>query len=234
VLQAAQNLLVEHFVLISSDKAVDPVNVMGATKRVAELLVQEMARIYQLNFVAVRFGNVLGSRGSVVPLFQQQIAQGGPITITHPEMTRFFMTIPEAVHLVIQAGALGREGEIFVLDMGQPLKIVDLAQDMIELSGLKPGEDIDIVFNGLRPGERLSEDLYSRHETIQPTSHPKILTISSSRENSHTFLHQALIELEASVMEQNESRIYSILTNFLSNATLQEVPSVTKLANKLN
>ena len=234
VLKAAQQTQAERFVLISSDKAVDPVNMMGATKRVAELLIQDMARKYRLNFVAVRFGNVLGSRGSVVPLFQQQIAQGGPITITHPEMRRFFMTIPEAVHLVIQAGALGQGGEIFVLDMGQPLKIVDLARDMIELSGLKPGEDIDLVFNGLRPGERLTEDLYSRHETIRPTSHPKILAISGSRENGQTFLQQTLAELEASVMEQNEARIYSILSNLLPNATLQEASPVTRLADKLN
>jgi FlaA1/EpsC-like NDP-sugar epimerase len=169
----------------------------------------------------VRFGNVLGSRGSVVPLFKQQITQGGPVTITHPNMERFFMTIPEAVHLVIQAGALGQGGEIFVLDMGQPVKIVDLAKDLIELSGLKPGEDIDIVFTGVRPGEKLSEGLYSSRETVQPTSHSKILAINSSPQNDRFPVQQAIEALKEATIRQDEAQIYAILSNLLPNASLK-------------
>jgi len=164
----------KHFVLISTDKAVRPTNVMGATKRVAELIVQRIAEEQGKNFVAVRFGNVLGSRGSVVPTFLRQIREGGPLTITHPEMRRYFMTIPEAVQLVLQAGALGQGGEVFVLDMGEPLKIVDLANDLIRLSGLEVG-DIEIRFSGTRPGEKLYEELFFNSENAAPTSHPKVL-----------------------------------------------------------
>jgi FlaA1/EpsC-like NDP-sugar epimerase/lipopolysaccharide/colanic/teichoic acid biosynthesis glycosyltransferase len=233
MLKAAHKTHVERFVLISSDKAVDPVNIMGATKRVAELLVQDMARRHQINFVAVRFGNVLGSRGSVVPLFQQQIAEGGPITVTHPEMERFFMTIPEAVHLVIQAGALGQGGEIFVLDMGQQIKIVDLARDMIELSGLKPGEDIDIVFTGVRLGERLSEQLFSSHENIRPTSHPKILAINSSPQNDRFSAQQAIEALKEAAIRQDEAQIYAILSNLLPNAKLQGASLGDKIVDQV-
>jgi len=164
----------KHFVLISTDKAVRPTNVMGATKRVAEQVVQRIAEEQRKNFVTVRFGNVLGSRGSVVPTFLRQIREGGPITITHPEMRRYFMTIPEAVQLVLQAGALGQGGEVFVLDMGEPLKIVDLANDLIRLSGLEVG-DIEIRFSGTRPGEKLYEELFFNSENASPTSHPKVL-----------------------------------------------------------
>ena len=163
-----------HFVLISTDKAVRPTNIMGATKRVAEQIVQRIAEEQGRNFVAVRFGNVLGSRGSVVPTFLRQIRDGGPITITHPEMRRYFMTIPEAVQLVLQAGALGKGGEVFVLDMGEPVKIVDLANDLIRLSGLEVG-DIEIRFSGTRPGEKLYEELFFNSENASPTSHPKVL-----------------------------------------------------------
>ncbi|WP_298820680.1 polysaccharide biosynthesis protein [Chloroflexus sp.] len=174
LLSAAIQFGVSHFVMISSDKAVNPTSVMGATKRVAEMLVHEAARQSGQSFVAVRFGNVLGSRGSVVLTFKQQIANGGPVTVTHPEMRRFFMTIPEAVQLTLQAAVIGKGGEVFVLDMGEPIRIVDLARDMIELSGLQVGRDIDIVFTGLRPGEKLYEELFVEGETYERTTHSKI------------------------------------------------------------
>jgi FlaA1/EpsC-like NDP-sugar epimerase len=165
----------EHFVLISTDKAVRPTSVMGATKRVAELIVQHAAVKYDRNFVSVRFGNVLGSRGSVVPTFLRQIRAGGPVTITHPEMQRYFMTIPEAVQLVLQAGALGRGGEVFVLDMGEPIRIVDIATDLIRLSGLTVGTDVQIEFTGMRPGEKLYEEMFFSAENVLTTDHPKVL-----------------------------------------------------------
>lgn len=166
---------VEHLVLISTDKAVRPTNIMGATKRVAEQIVQSVAEVHQRNFVSVRFGNVLGSRGSVVPTFLRQIAAGGPVTVTHPEMRRYFMTIPESVQLVLQAGALGRGGEVFVLDMGEPIKVADLAADLIRLSGREVGGDIEIRFTGSRPGEKLYEEMFFSAENATPTEHPKVL-----------------------------------------------------------
>jgi FlaA1/EpsC-like NDP-sugar epimerase len=175
VVDAALEAGCEHFVFISTDKAVRPTSVMGATKRVSELIVQRAATKHDRNFVSVRFGNVLGSRGSVVPTFLRQIRAGGPVTVTHPEMQRYFMTIPEAVQLVLQAGALGRGGEVFLLDMGDPIRIVDIATDLIRLSGLTVGTDIEIKFTGVRPGEKLYEEMFFSAENVLTTDHPKVL-----------------------------------------------------------
>ncbi len=175
VVTSALDSGVQHFVLVSTDKAVRPANIMGATKRVAEMIVCHAAHTHQAHFMAVRFGNVLGSRGSVVPTFMRQIRNGGPITLTHPDMRRFFMTIPEATRLVLQAGAIGSGGEVFCLDMGEPVRIYDLALDLIRLSGLTEGEDIEIVFNGVRPGEKLYEELFFSGDEVLKTSHPKIM-----------------------------------------------------------
>jgi len=174
VADLSDGLAVERFVMISTDKAVNPTSVMGATKRAAELYIQALSRQSATQFATVRFGNVLGSAGSVIPIFRRQIQDGGPITVTHPDMTRYFMTIPEAVQLVIQAAALSQGGETFILDMGQPVRIIDLAHDLIRLSGLEPDQDIEIRYTGVRPGEKLFEELSTVGEGIERTKHPKI------------------------------------------------------------
>lgn len=197
---------VEDFVMISSDKAVNPTNIMGVTKRVAELIMLSLAH-QRTRFIAVRFGNVLGSNGSVLPLFQQQIASGGPVTVTHPEIRRYFMTIPEAAQLVLQAATMGSGGEIFVLDMGQPVRIVDLARNLIRLSGLRPDRDIQIVFTGLRPGEKLFEELMLEGEGLKTTSHPKVRVLEGG---SYTFeqVQSWLDELSSLV---NAGNVYGLV-----------------------
>ncbi|MDD5450305.1 MAG: nucleoside-diphosphate sugar epimerase/dehydratase [Desulfovibrionales bacterium] len=180
VIEVACDSGIERFVLVSTDKAVNPTNVMGASKRVTELLVQTHANPGLTRFMAVRFGNVVGSSGSVIPLFKKQIEQGGPVTVTHPEVTRYFMTIPEAVQLILQAGTMGKDAEVFILDMGTPVKIVDMARDLIKLSGLEPEKDIDIEFIGLRPGEKLHEELVVVGEEVAPTGHDKILVLKQN------------------------------------------------------
>lgn len=187
VVDAVVRYGVEHFVLISSDKAVRPTNVMGATKRVAEMVACHAAETRGANCVAVRFGNVLGSRGSVVPTFMRQIRRGGPITLTHPEMRRYFMTIPEAVRLVLQSAAIGSGGEVFCLDMGEQIRIVDLATDLVRLSGLTPGRDIPVVYTGTRPGEKLYEELFFSGDDVQRTEHPKIMKARYSAPDAATW-----------------------------------------------
>lgn len=196
LLQAAQAVHVAHFVMISTDKAVNPTSIMGTSKRIAELLVHHAAVQSGQSYVAVRFGNVLGSRGSVVLTFKKQIAAGGPITVTHPDMCRYFMTIPEAVQLVLQAATLGKGGEVFTLDMGNPIKIADLARDMIELSGLEVDHDIDIVFSGLRPGEKLFEELFIPGEQYRRTRHEKIFIARNASSFVPAQLHEQIDMLE--------------------------------------
>ncbi len=215
VLNAAMAVNVEHFVMISTDKAVNPTSIMGASKRVAELLVHQAAQISQKTYLAVRFGNVLGSRGSVVLTFQQQIAAGGPITVTDPEIRRFFMTIPEAVQLVLQAATLGHGGEVFTLDMGEPIKIVDLARDMIELSGLEVGQDIDIVFSGLRPGEKLYEELFVPGEQYERTIHNKIFIACNASSFVPTHLATTISALETATQHNDTATILRLLSQLI-------------------
>ena len=188
---------VKKFVLVSTDKAVRPTNIMGASKRIAELVCQGIGRSSETKFVTVRFGNVLDSVGSVIPLFKRQIAKGGPVTVTHPEIYRFFMTIPEAVQLIMQAGAMGKGGEIFILDMGEPVKIADLARDMISLSGLEPDKDIKIVFTGLRPGEKMFEELLSAGEEITSTLHEKIRVAGAEKIEWQVLLEKVELMLDS-------------------------------------
>jgi len=211
----------KRFVMISTDKAIRPVNVMGATKRIAEMLVLNAAKQSNRAYSVVRFGNVLGSRGSVVPRFERQIASGGPVTVTHPEMKRYFMTIPEAVHLVLQASTMSEGGESYILDMGQQVRILDLAEDLIRLSGLEPGKDIEIVFTGIRPGEKLSEDLWDQGFAYSPTSHPDINRVETENGFSSAELESIVDELVRLAREGQPEKIRSMLSETIPGAAIQ-------------
>lgn len=224
VVDAALESGVDRLVMISTDKAIRPVNVMGATKRIAETLVLDAALRSGRAFSVVRFGNVLGSRGSVVPLFKRQIAHGGPVTVTHPDMTRYFMTIPEAVYLVLQAATLGNGGETFVLNMGKQVKILDLAEDLIRLSGLEPGKDIEIVFTGTRPGEKLSEDLWEEGHPYEPTIHPDIFRVECADDLSGVTLDQAVSELLRLAQEGDEQSTLRLLDELIPGSEVRCSP----------
>jgi FlaA1/EpsC-like NDP-sugar epimerase len=207
---------VERFVLVSTDKAVNPKTVMGQSKALCEWIVESYGARPDVStrFVAVRFGNVLGSSGSVIPIFRRQIERGGPVGVTHPEMTRFFMTIPEAVSLVVQAGSIGRSGQVFVLDMGEPVSILELARNMIRLSGKEPDRDIAVEFTGVRPGEKLHEELWGDGETVGPTPHPKILAVTRPPIDA-VWLDDELAELERLVTESDTLELVSRLATMM-------------------
>jgi FlaA1/EpsC-like NDP-sugar epimerase len=210
---------VTDFVLISTDKAVRPTSVMGVTKRIAELVIRSLQSHSKTQFVAVRFGNVLGSNGSVVPIFKEQIAAGGPVTVTHPEMRRYFMTIPEAAQLVLQSFSIGKGGDVFLLDMGQPVKIADLATNLILLSGLKPGKDIKIEFTGRRPGEKLFEELNLQNESLLPTQHAKIRRYKCSSNLELTILEKNLGELRQITDARDVTRLVLLIKNLVPDYT---------------
>ncbi|QRN82924.1 polysaccharide biosynthesis protein [Chloroflexota bacterium] len=221
IVTAALEFDVQRLVMISTDKAIRPVNVMGATKRLAEMIVLNAARTHHKAFTVVRFGNVLGSRGSVVPRFKRQIAKGGPITITHPEMKRYFMTIPEAVHLVLQASAMSQGGEAYVLNMGEQVKIQDLAEDLIRLSGLEPNKDIEIIYTGIRPGEKLSEDLWDQGFAYSHTNHPDINQVDSEEALSSDELNAILDKLVTLAHAGKPEEILEILSQTIPGAAIQ-------------
>jgi FlaA1/EpsC-like NDP-sugar epimerase len=224
VIEAALRVNASRLVHISTDKAVSPSSLMGASKRLAERLVRSAAQSTGRPFVVVRFGNVLGSRGSVVPLFKRQIEAGGPIYITHPEMKRFFMTIPEAVNLVLQAASMGQGGELFVLKMGEPLRIVELAQDLIRLSGLTP-EEISIIYTGLRPGEKLEEALWEEPAIIEPTAHPEVLQVTEELPMEFEQCGRLVAKLQAGVERGDQQAIHAVLAEYLP--TLERAGSQT-------
>lgn len=219
LLHLAKEYGVSKFVMISTDKAVNPTNVMGATKRMAEMVAQSMGDApgyedHRMEVVTTRFGNVLGSNGSVIPLFRKQMEAGGPLTVTHPEITRYFMTIPEACQLVLEAATMGRGGEIYVFDMGDPIKIADLAKQMIQLSGLRLGTDLHIKYTGLRPGEKLYEELLANEENSLPTHHPKIM-VSKVRPNSFDETSSAVAELKDALSSGDDYRLVALLKKFI-------------------
>ena len=226
VLHAASVINTERVVMISTDKAVRPANVMGATKRIAEMIVLEAAHRTGHAYSVVRFGNVLGSRGSVVPLFKRQIAHGGPVTVTHPDMKRYFMTIPEAVHLVLQTAAMGQGGEVFMLNMGQQVRILDLAEDLIRLSGLEPGKDVEIVFTGIRPGEKLSEDLWGDGMEYKKTDHPEIFRAVAEEAILPDDLGKLVEELHHLARDGEASAILQLLDENIPDGNIQATPPV--------
>ena len=221
VVETADRRRVERLVLISTDKAVHPANVYGATKRMAEMIVLDAARRTGNAFSVVRFGNVLGSRGSVVPLFKRMIAAGGPLTITHPDMERFFMTIPEAVHLVLQAAAMGEGGEAFLLNMGEQVRILNLAEDLIRLSGLEPGRDIEIVFTGIRPGEKLREELWEGGKTYDKTAHPDVFCSMSEDMADDVTIRAALERFTALVASSQPEAIIDLLDEVVPGSAIR-------------
>jgi FlaA1/EpsC-like NDP-sugar epimerase len=224
IVEVSLNSDVERLVMISTDKSIRPTSVYGATKRIAEMLVLDAAHRSGIPFSVVRFGNVLGSRGSVIPLFKRQIARGGPITVTHPDMRRYFMTIPEAVHLVLQAFAMGNGGEVFVLNMGEQIRIVDLAEDLIRLSGLEPGKDVEIVYSGIRPGEKLSEELWDRWAHYEATQHPDIVLLTEEDLLSGQALQQTVNELVHLAREGDPTAIVNILDECIPGAVVRSTP----------
>lgn len=233
VAEAADRFGTDVFVMVSTDKAVNPTSVMGATKRVAEQVIQNMSRLSETKFVVVRFGNVLGSRGSVIPLFKKQIAAGGPITITHPDMERYFMTIPEAAQLVLQAGAMAKGGEVFVLDMGKPVKIVDLACDLIELSGLVPHSDIEFRYTGIRPGEKLFEELLTVEEGTNATKHKKIF-VANSKAMDEEALQQGLMALRQAMYEGDVVNVMKrLVPTYMAESTVH-VHTVNQQEQQVN
>ena len=225
VVESAIEFDAERLVLISSDKAVNPANVYGATKRLAEMIVLDAARRTKRAFSVVRFGNVLGSRGSVIPLFKRQIASGGPVLITHPDMERYFMTIPEAVHLVLQAASMGQGGEAFLLDMGQQVRILDLAEDLIRLSGLEPGRDIEIEFTGIRPGEKMREELWEKDKTYEKTAHPDIMCSNHEDPLSSNELLATFNRLESLTSGGHADEIIAVLDEVIPGAAISETPA---------
>ncbi|MHB2151121.1 polysaccharide biosynthesis protein [Calditrichota bacterium LG25] len=228
LVKVAERLGVQKFILISTDKAVNPTSIMGATKRAAELVLQSYSAQASMKLVTVRFGNVLASYGSVIPLFQKQIADGGPITITHPLMKRFFMTIPEAVKLIFQAAKMGDGNDIFVLDMGEPIKIVEIANRLIKLSGLKPGDDIKIKYVGLRPGEKLEEELWNKDEAPLKTYHPKIYKAIGSHYNNWERMQKHLHVFEKAVIEHDiqviKEKLHEMIPEFTSMSASVDTP----------